>query len=81
MDFELSPTAQELQGRLLDFMDSHVYPAEQVYRDQMAASGDPHHHPPVIDVLKADSLVGAGKRTTTFIARRDRTSKPGLWNK
>jgi len=55
MDFALSPTAQDLQARLLDFMDSHVYPAEQVYRTQMAQSGDTHFHPPVIEVLKAEA--------------------------
>jgi acyl-CoA dehydrogenase len=55
MDFALSPTAQDLQARLLDFMESHVYPAEQVYRTQMAESGDPHVHPPVIEVLKTEA--------------------------
>ena len=55
MDFELSPTARDLQVRLLDFMHSHVLPAEQVYRDQMAEAGDPHAHPPVIEVLKAEA--------------------------
>ncbi len=55
MDFELSPVAKDLQARLLAFMDERVYPAEQVYRDQMAASGDPHHHPPVIEELKREA--------------------------
>ncbi|MEI7592413.1 MAG: acyl-CoA dehydrogenase family protein [Actinomycetes bacterium] len=55
MDFELSPIAQDLQSRLLDFMDSHIYPAEQVYRTQMAESDDPHFHPPVIEVLKTEA--------------------------
>jgi len=55
MDFELSPTAQDLQGRLQDFVHHWSRPAEQVYRDQMAASGDPHFHPPVIEELKAEA--------------------------
>jgi acyl-CoA dehydrogenase len=55
MDFELSPKAQDLKSRLEDFMESHVYPAEQVYRDQMTEAGDPHHHPPVIEVLKREA--------------------------
>jgi acyl-CoA dehydrogenase len=55
MDFELSPTAQDLRERLLAFMDEKVYPAEAVYRDQMAAAGDPHHHPAIIEELKADA--------------------------
>ena len=55
MDFALSPTATALRDELLDFMDRHVYPAEAVYREQMAASGDPHFHPPVIEELKAEA--------------------------
>ncbi len=55
MDFELSPKAAELRERLKAFMDEAVYPAESVYRDQMAASGDPHFHPPVIEELKKDA--------------------------
>jgi acyl-CoA dehydrogenase len=55
MDFELSPTATGLKDRLLAFMDERVYPAEQVYRDQMLESGDPHFHPPVIEVLKGEA--------------------------
>ena len=55
MDFELSPVAQELRERLLAFMDERVYPAEQVARDQMAASGDPHHHPAVLEELKREA--------------------------
>ena len=55
MDFALSPTANELRGKLLAFMHERVYPAEAVYREQMAASGDPHHHAPIIEELKADA--------------------------
>jgi acyl-CoA dehydrogenase len=55
MDFEMSPTARDLHARLTAFMDERVYPAEQVYRDQMAASGDPHHHPAVIEELKREA--------------------------
>lgn len=53
MDFALSRRAGELQARLLDFMNSHVYPAEPVYAAQMAASGDPSFHPPIVEELKA----------------------------
>ncbi len=55
MDFALSARCQELRDQLLAFMDEHVYPAEAVYRDQMAASGDPHHHPQVIEDLKVEA--------------------------
>jgi acyl-CoA dehydrogenase len=33
-------------------MDEHVYPTESVYHEQMAASDNPHFHPPVIEDLK-----------------------------
>jgi acyl-CoA dehydrogenase len=55
MDFAYSPRVKELQEQLLDFMDSHVYPAEPVYEEQMAASGDPHHHPQVLEDLKSEA--------------------------
>ena len=55
MDFALSPTASALRERLLAFMDERVYPAEATYAEQLAASGDPHHHAPVIEELKEDA--------------------------
>ncbi len=55
MDFALSPTAQALQEKLLAFMDDFVYPAEAVWEEQMAASGDPHFHAPIIEDLKAEA--------------------------
>jgi acyl-CoA dehydrogenase len=55
MDFALSPTASALQERLLEFMDSHVYPAEAVYEEQMAELGDPHAHPQIVEDLKAEA--------------------------
>src|SRR5437870_2249617 len=55
MEFSLSPRCQELQTQLTQFMDEHVYPAESVYEQQLAASGDPHSHPSVIEDLKAEA--------------------------
>jgi len=55
MDFALSPVAQDLRDRLLEFMDSHVYPAEAVFAEQLRAGGDPHRHPPVMAELKAEA--------------------------
>lgn len=55
MDFAYSPKVEDLRGRLLDFMDTHVYPAEAVYTDQMADSGNPHFHPPVLEDLKKEA--------------------------
>ena len=53
MNLEQSDRGRELHQRLLEFMDSHVYPAESVYEEQMAALGDPHGHPRVVEDLKA----------------------------
>jgi acyl-CoA dehydrogenase len=55
MDFELSGRAKELQANLLEYMESHIYPAEPVWAQQIAASGDPHTVPPVLDELKAEA--------------------------
>lgn len=53
--FDLSPRGQDYRDRLLAFMDEHVYPAESAYHEQMAESGDPHHHPQVLEDLKAEA--------------------------
>ena len=55
MDFEPSARAQDLQANLLEFMDSHVYPAEPVYEEQMEALGDAHGHPQIVEDLKAEA--------------------------
>ncbi|HMC36782.1 MAG TPA: acyl-CoA dehydrogenase family protein [Actinomycetota bacterium] len=55
MEFTYSERVEDLRGRLLAFMDSHVYPAEANYRDQIIAAGDPHFHPPVLEQLKAEA--------------------------
>ena len=58
MDFELSDRCKDLRERLLAFMDEHVHPAETVYHDQIAASGSPHFHPPVMEELKERAREG-----------------------
>jgi acyl-CoA dehydrogenase len=55
MDFELTDRCQQLRERLLAFMAERIYPAETEYREQLAASGDPHFHPPVMEELKAQA--------------------------
>jgi acyl-CoA dehydrogenase len=52
MDFEPSQRCTEFKERLTAFMDEHIYPAEAVYEQQMQASGDPHHHPAIMEELK-----------------------------
>jgi acyl-CoA dehydrogenase len=51
--FEPSDRSRRYQDDLLAFMDSHIYPAEPVYAQQMRDSGDPHHHPQIMEDLKA----------------------------
>jgi acyl-CoA dehydrogenase len=53
MEFAFSDRCRALRERLVEFMDAHVYPAEAVYERQIADSGDPHFHPPVMEELKA----------------------------
>ena len=53
--FELSERGHDYRDRLLAFMDEHVHPAESVYREQMRESGDPNHHPQVLEDLKAEA--------------------------
>ena len=55
MDFSLTPRAQDLKERLLAFMDERIYPAEEVYEEQMREAGDPEFNPPVIEELKAEA--------------------------
>ncbi|TDD86326.1 acyl-CoA dehydrogenase [Actinomadura darangshiensis] len=65
MDFGLSERARDHHGRLQDFMDSHVYPAEPVYaaqRAELRAAGREHHVPQVVEDLKVEAR------------------KRGLWN-
>ncbi len=53
MDFAYSDKVNALRTRVTDFMNRYIYPNEQTYRDQIAASGNPHHHAEIIDELKA----------------------------
>jgi acyl-CoA dehydrogenase len=55
MDFEPSARAAGLIEEMQSFMDSHVYPAEPVYEQQMDALGDPHGHPQIIEDLKTEA--------------------------
>ncbi len=52
MNFDLTDRATEQRGRLLQFMDECVYPAEPVWTRQVAEADSPHVHPPIVDELK-----------------------------
>ncbi|MEZ5212559.1 acyl-CoA dehydrogenase family protein [Gordonia sp. PP30] len=53
--FEPSERAQEYRVRLLDFMQTRIYPNEAVYEEQMRASADPHASPQILLDLKAEA--------------------------
>jgi acyl-CoA dehydrogenase len=58
MDFAYDVRTEEFRERLLSFMDTHVYPAEKVFTEQVAelsAAGRPWERPPIIDELKAEA--------------------------
>lgn len=74
--FPTSERAQALQTDLLAFMDEHVQPAEPIYATQMAESGDPHHHPRILEVLKAR----ARERGLWNLFHPDPQWGPGLTN-
>ncbi|HEY1149229.1 MAG TPA: acyl-CoA dehydrogenase family protein [Pseudoduganella sp.] len=39
MDFEYSDRCKDLQGRLLDFMDQHIYPNEKAFHEEVDRNG------------------------------------------
>jgi acyl-CoA dehydrogenase len=58
MDFALSARARDYLGRMQDFMDSHVSPAEPAYAEQrrlLVAAGQPFTLPAVVEDLKAEA--------------------------
>jgi acyl-CoA dehydrogenase len=55
VDFSFSPQVEELSAKLEAFMRDHVLPAEKVYEEQVAESGDPHQTPPIMAELKQEA--------------------------
>ncbi|WP_370324808.1 acyl-CoA dehydrogenase family protein [Euzebya sp.] len=53
MDFAPTARVREYAERVSAFMDAHVYPAEELFERQIAESGNPHHHPQILEDLKA----------------------------
>jgi acyl-CoA dehydrogenase len=52
MEFAYSDKVNGLRKQLNDFMSRYIYPNEQTFHDQIAASGNPHHHAEIVDELK-----------------------------
>ncbi len=56
MDFEHSAKAQDYLGRLQDFMDTQVFPAERAYEEYRREKGpEDHTLPPVVEELKVEA--------------------------
>jgi acyl-CoA dehydrogenase len=56
MDFDYSPRVRELQARLLQFFDQHIYPSEHAYEAEVAENrrrGDAFVATKIIEELKA----------------------------
>ena len=51
--FEQTDRSRMIEDQLQRFMDENVYPNEKVYREQVEASGDPHHEPAIMKELRA----------------------------
>lgn len=52
MDFAYTEKVNRLRERVSDFMQRYIYPNQQRYSDEIASSGNPHHHAEIIDELK-----------------------------
>ncbi len=67
MDFGLDARTEELRTTLLDFMDTHVHPAEAVFAREM-------------DELEQAGDRWAWSRTPVLASLRDEARARGLWN-
>ena len=67
MDFGLDARTEELRTTLLDFMDTHVHPAEAVFAQQM-------------DELLREGDRWAFSRTPVLASLREEARARGLWN-
>jgi acyl-CoA dehydrogenase len=76
MDFAPTARATEFSERLQAFMDESVYPAEPVFEQQVEESGNPHHHPQILEDLKEE----ARTRGLWNLFHPDPEYGPGLTN-
>src|SRR6187455_852513 len=76
MDFAFSDRCNEYRATLLEFMDDCVYPKEAVDHERLVASGEPHHHPAVMEEVKAE----ARRRGLWNLFQPHKEWGPGLTN-
>jgi acyl-CoA dehydrogenase len=53
MDFAYSEKVNGLRRQVGDFMQRYILPNLRTHEEQIAASGNPHHHAEIVDELKA----------------------------
>jgi acyl-CoA dehydrogenase len=53
MEFEFSKKSREYMEQLTDFMNKHIYPNEQAFKEQHEKQADRWQMPPLLDELKA----------------------------
>ncbi len=53
MEFAYSEKVNGLRIQVSQFMDRYIYPNQKTYHEQIAASGNLHHHAEIVDELKA----------------------------
>jgi acyl-CoA dehydrogenase len=76
LDLSLSPRGRELRDELQDFLDTRIVPNEGRYHEEIEASGDRHHHPALMEELKAE----ARERGLWNLFLPDETHGAGLTN-
>ncbi len=76
MNLGLSDRGRELHAELRDFLDTRVLPDESRYFEEIRASGDRHHHPELMEELKAE----ARRRGLWNLFLPDATHGAGLSN-
>ncbi|MEA2123580.1 MAG: acyl-CoA dehydrogenase [Solirubrobacteraceae bacterium] len=76
MNFAPTARCTEFSERLEAFMAEKVHPAEAVYEEQLAAGGDPHADPPILEELKEE----ARSRGLWNLFHPDPEYGPGLTN-
>ena len=53
MNFDHSPKVKDLQKRVQQFMNDHVYPNEHLYHEQVDSQSDRWQIPPIMEEMKA----------------------------
>jgi acyl-CoA dehydrogenase len=53
MNFDLTDKVKDLQNRVIDFMEEHVYPNEKKYEEELTNSGDRFTPSKIMEELKA----------------------------